>query len=87
MVEGARHSPLRLSLMPERSLRRLRNVEFGAPSTTLRSQAQVPKPTLRVGVLYVKYGGRRPPMPLPAIAVADEAVRLGPGGLDGLEPA
>ena len=34
-------------------------------------------------------GGRRPPMaPFPAIAVADEApVRLGPGALDGLEPA
>ena len=39
------------------------HVTVRAPSTALRQQ-----PTLRVGVLCVKYGGRRPPMPPPPLS-------------------
>ena len=52
VVEGAFEMELRC--------RRRTIGESDAPPTALLAQAQ---PTLRVGVLYFTYGGRRPPMP------------------------
>jgi hypothetical protein len=46
----------------------LSSKEFRRVQRPLHHPASQAQPTLRVGVLYVKHGGRRPPMPPPPLS-------------------